>query len=80
MDNLSIAIKGKDYKVKGFGNNLALPIKRRLLDLGFTTGQEVKLLRKSLLGKAYLIEIRDFVLTLRSDIVSQILVEKRGEL
>lgn len=77
MDNLLSVEMEKYYRVVGFDNKIKLPIKRRLLDLGFTVGQEVRLLRKSLLGKAYLIEIRDFVLTLRNDIVSQILVESR---
>ncbi len=77
MEKLLNADMRKYYQVVGFDKNLPLPIKRRLLDLGFTSGQEVRLLRKSLLGKAYLIEIRDFVLTLRNNIVSQILVDKR---
>lgn len=51
-------------------------IKRRLLDLGFTHGQNVRIIGQSLLKKAYLIELRGYILTLRKDIVSYILIEK----
>ena len=49
--------------------------KRRLCELGFTNGQEIKMVRKSLLGKAYLLELRGYTLSLRSDIVKAVLVK-----
>ncbi len=59
----------------GFDKSLSFKIKRRLCELGFTEGQEVRLVRKSLLGKAYLVEILGYTLSLRSDIVKAVLIK-----
>lgn len=61
--------------VKGFSSCLSPRISRRLLELGFLQGEKVKILRKSLLGKAYLVELRFYTLTIRKDIARFILVE-----
>ena len=74
MDNLSNASCGKFYSVKGIEPSSPIKIKRRILELGFTSGQNVKLIRKSLLGKAYLVELRGFTITIRKDIAKMILV------
>lgn len=74
MDNLSNAKKGIFYEVKGISPTANLKIKRRLLELGFTRGQKVKVVRKSLLGKAYLVEIRGFTLTVRRDIAGLVII------
>ena len=66
--NLVNAQINKFYKINKLSLNTPFKIKRRILELGFTNGQAIKLLRKSLLGQAYLIEIRGIVLTLRKDI------------
>ncbi len=55
--------------------NLSDKILRRLCDLGLTMGQSVRVKAKSLLKKALLIEIRDYELTLKSDIASGIMVK-----
>ena len=49
-------------------------IKRRLLELGFTRGEKVRVVRKSLLGKVRLVEIRGYTLSLRQDITKGIIV------
>lgn len=62
-------------RVSGFSSCLSPRLSRRLLELGFLPGEKVKVLRKSLLGKAYLIELRFYTLTIRRDIAKFILVE-----
>ncbi len=52
-----------------------IKIRRRLGDLGFTEGQNVRLVRKSLLGKVYLIELRGYTLSVRKDILKAVLVK-----
>lgn len=52
-----------------------LKIRRRLCDLGFTPGQRVRLVRRSVLGKALLIEIRGYTLSIRSTVAEAVLVK-----
>ena len=74
MDNLSDAKCGSLYQIKGISQTAPIKIKRRILELGFTKGQNVKVAGKSFLGKAYLIEVRGFTLTIRKDIARMILI------
>lgn len=74
MDNLGKAKAGKFYQILGYSENVAIKIKRRLLELGLTVGQTVKIARKSLLGKAYLLEVRGYSLSMRRNLASFILV------
>ncbi len=76
MLNLKNAKLGKVYKIQNINDIAPIKIFRRLFDLGFTCGQRVKLVRKSLLGKACLIEIRGFTLSLRSDIAEFVLLNE----
>ncbi len=62
-------------RVTGFSHCLSSRLSRRLLELGFLPGEKVKVLRKSLLGKAYLVELRFYTLTIRRDIAKFIMVE-----
>lgn len=75
MENLLKAKLGVFYKINDITYNLGDNVKRRLLDLGFTKGEKIRVVGKSLLKKAYLIEIRGYTLTLKKDIVSCILVD-----
>lgn len=70
MGNLTSAKINKTYIIENISELTSLKIKRRLLELGFTKGKKIKLLRKSLLGKAYLIEIRGYTLTLKKQIAT----------
>ena len=70
MGNLTSSKINKTYIIEKISELTSLKIKRRLLELGFTKGQKIKLLRKSLLGKAYLIEIRGYTLTLKKQIAT----------
>lgn len=75
MKNLLDIKIGQYVKLKSYKLDTPIKIKRRLLDLGFTEGQKLRTIRKSLLGKTYMLELRGFTLTLRKDILSFILVE-----
>ena len=74
MLNLTQAKKNKSYVVAGF-QNVPLKILRRLCDLGLTKGQSVCVVSKSLLKKALLIEVRGYLLSLKSDIAKGVIIE-----
>lgn len=74
MENLAKARAGKYYEISAYEEKVSIKIKRRLLELGLTVGQKVKIVRKSLLGKAFLIEIRGYSLSMRRDLASFVLV------
>lgn len=75
MENLLNGKLGTFYKIHKISYSVGDKVKRRLLDLGFTKGEKIRVVGKSLLKKAYLIEIRGYTLTLKKDIVSCILVD-----
>lgn len=75
MKNLLQVDEKKYFTIVGFDKNIVLKVKRRLLELGFTKGQKIKIVNKSLLKMSYLIELRSVLLTLRYDILKYILVE-----
>lgn len=74
MRNLKDAKQGIFYEIKGYSESVPVKIKRRLLELGLTAKQKVRILRKSLLAKAYLIEIRGYTLSFRSDLAFFVLL------
>ena len=74
MENLLQAKIGKVYKIACFDSAPA-KIRRRLLELGLTKGQKIVLSRKSVLGKAVLVDIRGYCLSLRSDVAKVVMVE-----
>ncbi len=76
MTNLSQACAGKLQTIRGISGQAPLKIKRRLLELGLTIGQKVKVLRRSLAGGVLLIEVRGYTLSLRRDIASWLEVTK----
>jgi len=76
MFNLAKVKCGQYFNVAGFSSDAPFKFKRRLLELGFTSGQRVCLKRKSCFKKAYLIEIRGYTLSLRRTLAEYILLEK----
>ncbi len=52
----------------------SLHLKRRLLDLGLTTGTSVKVINVSPLKNSFLLEIHGYILALRQNAVRNILV------
>lgn len=65
----------KFYTLKAIDGEISPKLRRRLLDLGFTSGQKIKILYRSLLGKTYLLQLRDYTLSMRDRIVRTLLVE-----
>lgn len=74
MLNLLSAKIGEQREVESISDLAPFKIKRRLLELGFTKGTKVKVHRKSLLGQAYMVELRGFILSMKKDILKYILI------
>lgn len=74
MKNLQNAKCGVYFKIVGYEEFAPLKIKRRLMELGLVAGQSVKIVRKSLLGKAYLLEVRGFLLSMRKSLSSFVVI------
>lgn len=63
------------YKIKDIsGENKK--VVRRFLELGIIKGQAIKILNTSILKKVFLVEIRGYILSVKADLLSYILVEK----
>lgn len=63
------------YKIKDIlGDNKK--VIRRFLELGIIQGQAIKILNTSILKKVFLVEIRGYILSIKSDLLSYIKVEK----
>ena len=75
MEKLSKVKRWKYVKLVEIDEYLLPNIKRRMLELGLTTGQKVRVARKSILNKVLLIEIRGYMLSIRKNIADHILVE-----
>ncbi|MBQ8844627.1 MAG: ferrous iron transport protein A [Clostridia bacterium] len=76
MENLTEIKINCYYKIKGFDKNLEYKICRRFCDFGITKGEKVRLKAKSLLRRVLLIEIRGYILSIKSSLAKYILVEK----
>ncbi len=75
MTTLDSAKLNKKYKITKF---LTLDEKlcRRILELGLTVGQTVKALAESSLKKVRLVEIRGYVVSIKTSILKSICVEE----
>lgn len=74
MEKLTSIKKGKYSQIEKISDDAPLRIKRRLLELGFTKGEKARVVRKSLLSHAYLVEIRGYTLSVRKDIAGYVIV------
>ena len=70
LSNLKINQQGKIVFING-----DIHLKRRIMELGFVTGQTVKILSISPLKNSYLISIKSYTLALRKDILENVFVE-----
>lgn len=77
MQSLFSCKNGKQFYVNSIKDECSYAIKRRLLDLGFTKGQAVRKIKTSLLNKVVLVEIRGYLLSLKSIIADYILLEEK---
>lgn len=75
MEKFNRCKVGQIKRIVVIDANAPLKIKRRLLELGFTSGANIKLARKSLLGDTFLVEIRGCCMSLRKNLAEFILVE-----
>lgn len=75
MQTLTSLKLNKPATIGGFSGCISPRISRRLLELGFLKGERIKVFKKSLFGRAYLIELRFYTLTIRNDIAKFIMVE-----
>ena len=75
MINLKNVKTGKYYKILDISQYATDKIRRRLLELGFTSGEYIKIIRKSLIGKTLLVEIRGYILSIRDSISQNIIVD-----
>lgn len=76
MENLTEIKMNYYYKVIGFDKELEYKICRRFCDFGITKGERIKVKAKSLLKRVLLIEIRGYILSIKSSLAKYILVEK----
>lgn len=76
MKNLLDVKIGKYATIAKISEQASIKIRRRLLDFGFTKGQRVRTIHKSILSKDYLVELRHFTLSLRSEIIKFVLVDE----
>lgn len=67
LSNLKVGETGYITSVNG-----NLKLKTRLLELGFTKGTLVRVLNISSLKNSYLVEIRGYILALRSSVIKLI--------
>lgn len=59
-----VAVKNEDHKST-----------LRLCELGFTSGEKVRIVAKSLFGRAMLIEVKGYLLSIRSILLKSVVVQ-----
>ena len=77
MENFSDCKKNVTYKITKFSCPDA-KVERRFLELGLIVGQKVRIISKSVLKKVFLIEIRGYLLSVKSSLLKYIIVERSG--
>ena len=75
MEKLTNLKKGGYRKIVVVDKSAPLKVRRRLLELGFTSGQMIKVVRKSLLGETFLIELRGYQISMRKELAKFLIVE-----
>ena len=65
----------KAYSIVQIEKDCPSSVRRRLFDLGFTKGQTIQKIQTSLLGKVILVQIRGYLLSIRSSIADSIMVK-----
>ena len=63
----------KKFKIEKILDS-SFPIKRRLLELGFISGREIKVVGKSLTKQTILIEIEGYLLSLKCGVANMVIV------
>lgn len=76
MTTLKDAQLNKLYKIKKVAGG-DIKVIRRFLELGMLSGQVVKVINKSILKKVYLVEIRGYLLSIKTSLLDFIEVEEK---
>ena len=74
MTTLDKVKKNKSYKIVGFVGEPDAVL-RRFMELGFSKGQTIKIVSSSLLKKVFLVEIRGYLLSVRTSLLSKVQVK-----
>ena len=72
---LSEGKKGRVYAIFRIKKCCPTKLRRRLCDLGFLGGEKVKILSKSLLKKVFLVEIKEYTLSIQRELCKYIILE-----
>ena len=64
------------YEVVEINQNFNIKYGRRLAEIGFVSGEKIKILRKSILGKTFLVGVNGFAISLRQDIAYHIKIKE----
>ena len=75
MKKLTELKSGGYHKLLVIDKKAPLKVRRRLSELGFTSGQLLKVERRSLLGETFLVEIRGTCLSIRKNLAQFLIVE-----
>ena len=75
MMTLDKGRRGGRYEIVGFGDD-ENAVLRRFFELGFTSGEVVKIVSTSLQKKVFLIEIRGYLLSVRANLLSCLQVKQ----
>jgi Fe2+ transport system protein FeoA len=76
---LSKAKIGKIYSIKGFSSNLSFYEKERLLTYGFIENNTLKIIRKSIFGNTFQINISGGSLVIRRKEANTILLQESSK-
>lgn len=74
MKTLDKCERNKLYKIKGFEGKVD-GVLRRFFELGFSQGEKVRIVSTSLQKKVFLVEIRGYLLSVRSELLKKVVVE-----
>ena len=74
MKTLDNGATGKIYVIKDITGEID-QVKQRFLELGLTTGQRVKIIARSTLKKVCLLQIRGYLLSVRSSLLNCVVIK-----
>lgn len=75
-NTLASAKLNKEYEVIDIDESYSTKYGRRLAEIGFVSGEKVKIIRKSFLGKTFLVGVKGYVISLRKDIAMHIKIKE----
>lgn len=69
------ALVGTNYEIESMCDNIDIKTKTRLFELGFFSGEKLKVIKKSLNGGVLLVEIRNTILSIRKKEASCVVIK-----